>query len=50
VIPPSDCNLVPLVMQLTASQTIIYTCDDMYDKMLSFDLTIFGITVCDTPM
>jgi len=36
-------------MQLTASQTIIkFT--HMYDKTLSFDLTIFGITAYNTPM
>ena len=42
-------SLVPVVMQLTASQTIIkFTHVD--DKTLSFELTIVGVAAYNTPM
>jgi len=50
VIQPSVCNLVPIVMQLTASHSLNSHTWIVYDKMLSFDLTIFGVAVYNTLM
>jgi len=42
-------SLVPIVMQLTASQTITkFT--HVHDKTLSFELTIVGVAAYNTPM